>query len=117
MRDGILVLYKPREWTSSDCVAICRRALGVKGIKKVGHGGTLDPMATGVLPIYVGQATRIMEYMDLDYKTYRCQARLGLVTDTLDIWGEILAEKPLQEALRKGHEDDRTGKGIWSWLY
>ncbi len=108
MRDGILVLYKPREWTSSDCVAICRRALGVKGIKKVGHGGTLDPMATGVLPIYVGQATRIMEYMDLDYKTYRCQARLGLVTDTLDIWGEILSEKPLQEALHKGYEDEIT---------
>lgn len=93
MRDGILVLNKPQNWTSSDCVAICRRVLGVKGIKKVGHGGTLDPMATGVLPIFVGQATRIMEYMDLDYKTYICKARLGIITDTLDIWGEVLEER------------------------
>lgn len=93
MKDGILVLNKPQEWTSSDCVAICRRVMGVKGIKKVGHGGTLDPMATGVLPIFVGQATRIMEYMDLDYKTYVCRARLGMTTDTLDIWGEVLDEK------------------------
>lgn len=97
MRDGILVLNKPQEWTSSDCVAICRRVLGVKGIKKVGHGGTLDPMATGVLPIFVGQATRIMEYMELDYKTYLCEAKFGLVTDTLDIWGEVLEESDWKE--------------------
>ena len=93
MNDGILILNKPQNWTSSDCVAICRRALRCKGIKKVGHGGTLDPMATGVLPIFIGQATRIMEYLDLDTKKYRCRARLGLVTDTLDIWGETLQEK------------------------
>lgn len=97
MRDGILVLYKPQEWTSSDCVAICRRALGVKGIKKVGHGGTLDPMATGVLPVFVGQATRIMEYMELDTKTYICAAKLGISTDTLDIWGEVTEEHPWEE--------------------
>ena len=90
MRDGILILDKPQEWTSSDCVAICRRAFRCKGIKKVGHGGTLDPMATGVLPIFIGQATRIMEYLDLDMKTYRCSAALGKVTDTLDIWGQTL---------------------------
>lgn len=101
MRDGILVLNKPQEWTSSDCVAVCRRALGVKGIKKVGHGGTLDPMATGVLPVFVGQATRIMEYMDLDYKTYVCNARLGISTDTLDIWGEVLEEVPWPEVKEK----------------
>ena len=97
MRDGILVLYKPQEWTSSDCVAVCRRALGVNGIKKVGHGGTLDPMATGVLPVFVGQATRIMEYMELDTKTYICAAKLGISTDTLDIWGEVTEEHPWEE--------------------
>ena len=97
MRDGILVLYKPQEWTSSDCVAVCRRALGVKGVKKVGHGGTLDPMATGVLPVFVGQATRIMEYMELDTKTYVCAAKLGITTDTLDIWGEVIEEKPWEQ--------------------
>ena len=67
--EGILVINKPQEWTSHDCVAVCRRATGVK---RVGHGGTLDPMAEGVLPVFIGRATRIMEYMDLGCKTYRC---------------------------------------------
>ena len=71
--DGILVLNKPQNWTSHDCVAICRRVLRLKGIKKIGHGGTLDPMAEGVLPIFIGQATRIMEYLELDYKKYKGQ--------------------------------------------
>jgi len=97
VRDGILVLYKPQHWTSSDCVAVCRRALGVKGVKKVGHGGTLDPMATGVLPVFVGQATRIMEYMELDTKTYVCAAKLGVTTDTLDIWGEVTGEQDWEQ--------------------
>lgn len=100
MKDGILILNKPQEWTSSDCVAICRRALGVAGIKKVGHGGTLDPMATGVLPIFVGQATRIMEYLELDYKTYICTARLGTITDTLDIWGQVIEQRPVEEYVK-----------------
>lgn len=94
MKDGILVLNKPRSWTSHDCVALCRRVLRLKGVKKIGHGGTLDPMAEGVLPIFIGQATRIMEYLDLDYKTYTCRVQLGLVTDTQDIWGTVLEEKP-----------------------
>ncbi|MDD6190189.1 MAG: tRNA pseudouridine(55) synthase TruB [Firmicutes bacterium] len=99
MRDGILLLNKPQGWTSSDCVAICRRALKCKGIKKVGHGGTLDPMATGLLPIFVGQATRIMEYLELDYKEYKCTCRLGTITDTLDIWGEVIEERPWKETV------------------
>ena len=103
MRDGILVLYKPQGWTSSDCVAVCRRALGVKGIKKVGHGGTLDPMATGVLPVFVGQATRIMEYLELDMKTYVCAARLGISTETLDIWGKVTEEEPWDEVREAKH--------------
>ena len=110
MKDGILVLYKPQNWTSSDCVAVCRRALGIKGVhggRKVGHGGTLDPMATGVLPVFVGQATRIMEYMELDTKTYVCCAKLGMTTDTLDIWGQILSETPWEEA-RKLFDIDRS---------
>ena len=113
MKDGILVLNKPQEWTSSDCVAVCRRVLGVKGIKKVGHGGTLDPMATGVLPIFVGQATRIMEYMDLDFKTYVCRAKLGITTDTLDIWGSVIQEKSWQEIYR---QQQITGEDIASAL-
>ena len=88
--EGILVINKPQEWTSHDCVAVCRRATGVK---RVGHGGTLDPMAEGVLPVFIGRATRIMEYMDLGCNPYRCCMRLGIVTDTEDIWGEVLEER------------------------
>lgn len=85
MKDGILILNKPQNWTSHDCVAVCRRAADRK---KTGHGGTLDPMAEGLLPVFIGKATRIMEYLDLDHKTYECTARLGMVTDTQDIWGQ-----------------------------
>ncbi len=90
--DGILIIDKPRDWTSHDCVAVCRRTLRLKGVKKIGHGGTLDPMAEGLLPIFIGQATRIMEYLDLDHKTYLCRAQLGRETDTQDIWGTTLRE-------------------------
>ena len=83
---GIININKPADWTSHDCVAVMRRVLGMK---KVGHTGTLDPMATGVLPVCVGTATRIMEYLDLDFKTYECEMQLGLESDTLDIWGRI----------------------------
>ncbi len=105
MKDGILVLNKPQDWTSHDCVAVCRRILGLKGIKKIGHGGTLDPMACGVLPIFIGKATRLMEYTDLDDKTYRCTARFGIITDTLDVWGEVIEERSTdgltEEAIRQ----------------
>lgn len=88
--NGIIVINKPQDWTSHDCVAVMRRATG---IKRIGHTGTLDPMATGVLPICIGTATRIMEYMDLDWKTYRATLKLGIETDTEDIWGEVISEK------------------------
>lgn len=87
--NGIIVVNKPQNWTSHDCVAVMRRATGVK---RIGHTGTLDPMATGVLPVCIGTSTRIMEYLDLDWKTYRCTMKLGITTDTEDIWGEVLTE-------------------------
>lgn len=86
--DGVLVINKPQNWTSHDCVAVCRKALG---IKRIGHGGTLDPMAEGVLPIFIGRATRIMQYMDMDYKSYECRVKLGISTETQDIWGEVIS--------------------------
>lgn len=89
IRDGILVINKPQGWTSHDCVAVCRKVLG---IKRIGHGGTLDPMAEGVLPVFIGRATRIMQYMDMDYKEYECRAKLGISTDTQDVWGETIRE-------------------------
>jgi len=92
MKDGILIINKPQKWTSHDCVAVCRKA---SGVKKVGHGGTLDPMAEGLLPIFFGRAAKIMEYLEPDYKTYICTAKLGLITDTLDIWGSVLEERAI----------------------
>ncbi|MEG0829820.1 MAG: tRNA pseudouridine(55) synthase TruB [Anaerovoracaceae bacterium] len=90
---GIINLNKPEKWTSHDCVAVMR---GIIGMKRIGHTGTLDPMATGVLPICLGTTTRIMEYMDLDFKTYECEMKLGLETDTQDIWGQILNTSPIE---------------------
>ena len=87
MKDGIININKPAGMTSHDVIGDLRRLLGMK---KIGHTGTLDPMATGVLPICLGKATRVAEYMDMDFKTYRCTMSLGVITDTQDIWGEVL---------------------------
>lgn len=102
MRDGILILDKPQNWTSHDCVAVARKALGTD---KIGHGGTLDPMACGLLPLFIGSATRIMEYLDMDDKTYRCRVKLGITTDTQDIWGETLQERPADGITEKQFRD------------
>jgi len=84
---GVLNIIKPPHMTSHDVVAIARRSLGTK---KIGHTGTLDPMAAGVLPICIGRATKIVELIQEDKKTYRCEITLGAVTDTQDVWGQIL---------------------------
>jgi len=83
---GFLNLNKPKNWTSHDCVAKVRRLLK---IRKVGHGGTLDPLATGVLPIAVGKATRLISYLP-HRKTYQAKIRFGIQTATDDLEGEIL---------------------------
>lgn len=90
MKDGILNINKPQNMTSFDVVAILRKKLGVK---RLGHMGTLDPMATGVLPVAIGNATRIMEYLAMDMKAYETKVELGLRTKTDDIWGETIEEK------------------------
>ena len=86
IKDGIINLLKPAGMTSHDGVQMLRR---LTGIKRIGHTGTLDPMAVGVLPLCIGSAARINEYLDLDYKKYRCEMQLGIETDTQDIWGTI----------------------------
>ena len=86
--DGVLIIDKPRGWTSHDVVAKVRRLLG---IQKVGHTGTLDPSATGVLVLCLGKATRIAEYLVLADKAYRATLRLGVTTDTQDAAGAILS--------------------------
>ena len=83
---GFLNLNKPKNWTSHDCVAKVRRLLKTR---KVGHGGTLDPLATGVLPIAVGKATRLISYLP-HRKAYQAKVRFGVQTATDDLEGEIL---------------------------
>jgi len=85
--NGILIVDKPEYWTSHDVVAKLRNTLKVK---RIGHGGTLDPMATGVLPIFIGRATRAAQFSENAQKEYVVGLRLGLVTDTQDITGSIL---------------------------
>lgn len=87
---GVININKPEGYTSHDVVARLRRRLG---IKRVGHTGTLDPMATGVLPVCYGKATRIIEYYDHDWKTYEAELELGKVSDTLDSTGEVVEER------------------------
>jgi tRNA pseudouridine55 synthase len=87
---GFLNLNKPSDWTSHDCVAKVRKILK---IKRVGHGGTLDPMATGVLPIAIGNATRLLPYLP-ENKAYRAKIQLGMSTDTDDITGKTIASCP-----------------------
>ena len=88
--NGIVIIDKPAGWTSQDVVSKLRGALHTK---RIGHGGTLDPMATGVLPVFVGRATRGVEFFEHAEKTYETTLRLGLTTDTEDISGTVLTEQ------------------------
>lgn len=92
MACGIVVVDKPAGWTSQDVAAKLR---GVFHERRVGHGGTLDPMATGVLPVFVGRATRAVEYFAAEKKEYLAGLRLGVVTNTQDITGEVLETRPV----------------------
>ncbi len=97
--NGLLVLDKPSDWTSHDVVGRVRRILGTR---KVGHAGTLDPMATGVLVLGVGRATRLLGYISGADKTYTATIRLGQRTSTDDAEGELL-EQASPEAIAELH--------------
>ena len=88
--NGFVNVYKEKGMTSHDVVNKVRKIFGTK---KVGHTGTLDPNATGVLPVAINNATKVIEYMEMDDKTYVAELTLGIVTDTEDIWGNVLEEK------------------------
>ena len=88
--NGIVIVDKPQGWTSQDVTARLRRVFNTR---RIGHGGTLDPMATGVLPVFVGRATRGVEFFEHAEKTYETVLRLGLTTDTEDITGTVLTEQ------------------------
>ena len=96
--NGIVIIDKPQGWTSQDVTARLRRVFNTR---RIGHGGTLDPMATGVLPVFVGRATRGVEFFEHAEKTYETVLRLGLTTDTEDISGNVLTQ---QDAFVTGEE-------------
>lgn len=96
--NGIFLIDKPAGMTSFDVIAVLRKKLG---IKKIGHTGTLDPNATGLMMILVGKATKLLPYIDNQTKTYHAQLRFGLKTHTGDIWGEVLETKEVCEVSEK----------------
>ena len=88
--NGIVIVDKPQEWTSQDVTARLRRVFNTR---RIGHGGTLDPMATGVLPVVVGRAPRGVEFFEHAEKTYETVLQLGITTDTEDITGVVLSQQ------------------------
>lgn len=111
IKQGIININKPKGFTSHDCVNIVR---SLTGIKRIGHTGTLDPMAEGVLPVCIGNAARITEYLDLDFKKYTCEILLGVETDTLDIWGKTVKEeiKKTEQLIENGTIEEKTIKSV-----
>ena len=94
--NGIVIVDKPQGWTSQDVTARLRRVFDTR---RIGHGGTLDPMATGVLPVFVGRATRAVEFFEHAEKTYETVLLLGKRTDTQDVTGRVLEERPVSLCL------------------
>lgn len=103
--DGVLLVDKARDFTSHDVVAVARRAFNTK---KIGHCGTLDPMATGLLILVLGRATKMQDLLMAENKEYEATMKLGIETDSQDAEGSIVAESPLQgvtpEAVRAAFE-------------
>ena len=105
--NGIVIVNKPQGWTSQDVTARLRRVFGTR---RIGHGGTLDPMATGVLPVFVGRGTRAVEFFEHAEKTYETVLRFGITTDTEDITGTVLTQNPVhvtREMLEEALENFR----------
>ena len=90
--DGVIIVNKPKGYTSNDIVQIIRKNFSTK---KVGHCGTLDPMATGVLPVLIGQATKISKYLVEHNKTYIATIKLGKKTNTGDTEGKVIEQKEI----------------------
>ena len=95
MPSGILIIDKPSGWTSMD---VCAKIRGILHEKRVGHGGTLDPMATGVLPVFVGRATKAVEFADKSDKEYVAGMRLGIITNTQDSTGDVLETRKVSSS-------------------
>ena len=96
--NGIIILNKPAAFTSFDAVAKLR---GILGERRIGHAGTLDPQATGVLVVLVGNATRLSGILPQDDKVYEAECVFGIETDTEDIWGTVLSEENVRNYAKK----------------
>ncbi len=96
--NGIVIVDKPSGWTSQDVTSRLRRVFNTR---RIGHGGTLDPMATGVLPVFVGRATRGVEFFEHAEKVYEAVLRLGITTDTEDITGTVLSQSDAEISLEQ----------------
>ncbi|MBR2108677.1 MAG: tRNA pseudouridine(55) synthase TruB [Ruminococcus sp.] len=105
--NGVLVVDKPQEFTSFDIVAVVRK---FSGQKKIGHTGTLDPNATGVLPLLLGNATKAQDIVPNHDKEYLAEFKLGVTTDTLDIWGQVKSET--ESAVKQSEIEEIIGKFI-----
>ncbi|MBQ8587954.1 MAG: tRNA pseudouridine(55) synthase TruB, partial [Clostridia bacterium] len=92
--NGIIIINKERDYTSHDVVA---RVRGILSTRKVGHTGTLDPDATGVLPVCIGKGTKVSDMLTFSDKEYVAEVKLGVVTDTQDIWGTVKEEKEVKD--------------------
>jgi len=100
--NGLLIINKPKGWTSHDVVAKLR---GLLGVRKIGHTGTLDPDATGVLCICIGKATKLADYLSEVDKEYRAIMKLGVITDTQDATGKVLNETASFNITREDAEE------------
>ncbi len=101
MPNGIIIIDKQPDWTSMD---VCAKLRGIFHEKRIGHAGTLDPMATGVLPVFIGRATRAGEFADKGEKEYVAGLKLGLVTNTQDTSGEVLEQHPVHVTAQQLNE-------------
>jgi tRNA pseudouridine55 synthase len=108
MKSGLVVVDKPAAWTSHDVVAKLR---GVYGQKRVGHAGTLDPDATGVLLVGLGRVTRLMRFLQVEHKTYRGTVRFGVATSTLDAAGEVLDRREMPVSREQAEQAARCFVG------
>ena len=105
--DGIIVIDKPEGFTSFDVVAKLR---GILKTRKLGHAGTLDPMATGVLPVLIGQATKACDILPVTDKRYTARFKLGMTTDTQDITGTVTVERPVN--VTRGEAEEAIGRFV-----
>ncbi|MBQ6550139.1 MAG: tRNA pseudouridine(55) synthase TruB [Lachnospiraceae bacterium] len=109
--DGILIINKEQGYTSFDVVAVLRKVFGQK---RIGHGGTLDPMAEGVLPVFLGSATGLMNFLGEADKCYEAGILLGKETDTEDIWGNVLREAPVNVTEEEVRAAVKSFEGVYS---